>query len=102
LFAMKAEVGILEIWDELSRILPDHTFLNETRIADGKVTVSGFSADAARLVRVIDHSPLFADAALATAITPDPTEHKDRFSISFRVRGAPIERPAESPRSSAP
>jgi general secretion pathway protein L len=102
LFAIKAEVGILEIWDELSRILPDHTFLSETRIADGKVTVSGFSADAAHLVRVIDHSPLFSDAALATAITPDATEHKDRFSISFRVRGGPIERPAESPRSSAP
>jgi general secretion pathway protein L len=102
LFAMKADVGILEIWDELSRILPDHTFLNETRIADGKVTVSGFSADAARLVRVIDHSPLFSDAALATAITPDATEHKDRFSISFRVRGGPVERSADSRRSAAP
>jgi general secretion pathway protein L len=102
LVAMKAVIGILEIWDELSRILPGHTFLNETRVADGKVTVSGFSADAARLVRIIDQSPLFSDAALAAAITPDATEHKDRFSISFRVRGARIERPAESGRSSRP
>ena len=84
---MKADVGILEIWDELSRVLPDNTFLTETRIADGKVTVSGFSADAARLVRVIDQSPLFSGATLATAITPDATEHKDRFSITFKVRG---------------
>lgn len=88
LFAMKADAGILEIWDELSRVLPDNTFLTETRIADGKVTVSGFSADAARLVRVIDQSPLFTGATLATAITPDATEQKDRFSITFKVRGA--------------
>ena len=88
LFAMKAEAGILAVWDELSRILPDHTFLTETRIADGTVTVSGFSADAARLVRIIDQSPLFSGATLTSAITPDANERKDRFSIAFKLRGA--------------
>jgi general secretion pathway protein L len=101
LFAMKADVGILEIWDELSRVLPDHTFLTETRIADGRVTLSGFSADAARLVRIIDQSPLFTAAALAAAITPDATEHKDRFSISFKVRGGRTMRPSGDTRSPA-
>jgi general secretion pathway protein L len=102
LFAMKAGVGILEIWDELSRVLPDHTFLTETRVADGTVSLSGFSADAARLVRIIDQSPLFSDAALAAAITPDATEHKDRFSISFKVRGGGTIRAPQGSRSSAP
>jgi general secretion pathway protein L len=88
LFAMKADSGILAVWDELSRILPDHTFLTETRIADGTVTVSGFSADAARLVRIIDQSPLFSGATLTSAITPDANERKDRFSIVFKLRGA--------------
>jgi general secretion pathway protein L len=101
LFAMKADVGILEIWDELSRVLPDHTFLTETRITDGRVTLLGFSADAARLVRVIDQSPLFSDASLAAAITPDATEHKDRFSISFKVRGGRSVRPSGSIRNPA-
>lgn len=86
LFAMKGGVSALQIWDELSRILPDHTFLTETRMADGRVTLSGFSGDAARLVRIIDQSPLFAAATLASAITPDANEHKERFSISFRLR----------------
>jgi general secretion pathway protein L len=99
LFAIKADAGILGIWDELSRILPDHTFLTETRIAEGRVTLSGFSADAAHLVRIIDQSPQFSGAALAAAITPDAGEHKDRFSISFKVRGA---RPSGTARSPAP
>jgi general secretion pathway protein L len=90
LFAMKADVGMLDIWDELSRILPDHTFLTEARIHDGRVVISGFSADAARLVRLIDQSPLFTGAALAAAIIPDATEHKERFSISFRIRGGKL------------
>jgi general secretion pathway protein L len=97
LFAMKARTGILAVWDELSRILPDHTFLTETRIADGTVTLSGFSADAARLVRIIDQSPQFSGATLTSAITPDANEHKDRFSIVFKLRGAR----AASPRSRA-
>jgi general secretion pathway protein L len=99
--ALKADAGILEVWEELSRILPDHTFLTESRIADGKVTLSGFSADAARLVRIIDQSPLFSGATLTAAITPDATERKDRFSISFKVRGGRTMRPPGSARSSA-
>jgi general secretion pathway protein L len=88
LFSRKADAGVLEVWDELSRILPDHTFLTEARIVDGKVTVSGFSADAAGLVRSIDQSTLFTGATLVAAITPDANERKDRFSLAFRVRGS--------------
>jgi len=98
MLAMKADASVLEVWDELSRVLPDHTFLTELRIADGKVTLAGFSTDAARLVRVIDQSPLFSGAALTAAITPDANEHKDRFGISFKVRGA---RTAASARSAS-
>ncbi|ANW00404.1 PilN domain-containing protein [Bradyrhizobium icense] len=99
LFAMKAETGVLAVWDELSRILPNHTFLTETRIAEGTVTLSGFSADAARLVRLIDQSPLFSGATLTSAITPDANEHKERFSIAFKLRGARAARPAARPRT---
>jgi general secretion pathway protein L len=98
LLTMKADVSVLEVWDELSRILPDHTFLTDLRIADGRVTLSGFSVEAARLVRIIDQSPLFSGAALTAAITPDANEHKDRFGISFKVRGA---RPATNARSAS-
>ena len=99
LVAMKADVSTLEVWDELSRILPDHTFLTELRLVDGRATVSGFSSDAARLVRTIDQSPLFAGAALTAAITPDNVESKERFSISFKVRGG---RRTASARSASP
>lgn len=99
LFAMKAEIGILGVWDELSRILPDHTFLTETRIADGTVTLTGFSTDAAGLVRIIDQSPLFTGATLTSAITPDANERRDRFSLAFKLRGTRSARPATRSRT---
>jgi general secretion pathway protein L len=86
LLAMKADVSIIELWEELSKVLPDHSFLTELRIIDGKVTISGFSSDAAGLVRLIDRSPLFMGAKLVAAITPDRKEQKDRFTVLFKVR----------------
>jgi general secretion pathway protein L len=83
---LKADTGFLQIWEEISRILPNHTFLSEVRLANGKVTISGFSSEAAHLVRMIDGSPLFSGSVLTNAITADATEHKDRFSISFKLR----------------
>ena len=58
LFAMKADAGILEVWDELSRILPDHTFLTESahrrRQGDGVGIFGGCRAAGS------DHRPVAA------------------------------------------
>jgi general secretion pathway protein L len=95
LLALRASPGVVEVWEELSRVLPDHTFLSELRVADGTVSISGFSGDAAHLIRLLDNSPLFTGAHLTGAITPDKNEHKDHFSLAFRLRTT--QRPAERP-----
>jgi general secretion pathway protein L len=88
LFAMKSDASVLAIWEELSKILPDHTFLTESQISGGRITITGFSADAARLIRLIDQSVLFTGAILSTGITPNAAEQKDHFTITFRTRNA--------------
>lgn len=91
LLAIKAGPGVLEVWDELSRRLPDHTYLSELRVADGNVTIAGFSADAAHLVRLLDQSPLLTATHLTGPIIPDKAERKDRFSLALRLRGMPTQ-----------
>lgn len=86
MYALKSEPGFLAIWDELSRTLPDDTFLSEIRMSAGRLTISGYSSQAAHLVRTIDQSPIFSDATLVAAITPDAKEGKDRFRITFQLR----------------
>ena len=95
LYALKADGGFLAAWDELSRGLPDDTFLTELRMNQGQVTISGYSSQAAHLVRILDQSPLFSGATLIAAIVPDANEGKDRFSIRFRLRNSLLARPAE-------
>jgi general secretion pathway protein L len=93
LLALRAVPNVAQVWEELSRVLPDHTYLSELRVADGSVSMSGFSGDAAHLIRLLDQSPLFTGAHLTGAITPDSGEHKDHFSLAFRLRGT--QRPSE-------
>jgi general secretion pathway protein L len=93
LLALRAVPGVVQVWEELSRVLPDHTYLSELRVADGSVSIAGFSGDAAHLIRLLDQSQLFTGAHLTGAITPDSAEHKDHFSLEFRLRGA--QRPSE-------
>ncbi len=102
LLALKAVPGIVPAWDELSRVIPDHTFLTEVRIAAGTVTLSGVSSDAARLVRILDGSRLFTGATLVGSITPDATERRDRFRMSVKLRkvgAGRVARSAERPES---
>lgn len=102
LIALKTEPGSLAIWDELSRVIPDHTFLTELRITGSVVSLAGLSSNAARLVRAVDASRIFAAATLAGPITPDATERKDRFRMTLKVRKIGAGRPvkaAERPES---
>jgi len=96
LLALKAVPGSLAAWDELSRVIPDHTFLTEVRIAGGTITLSGVSSDAARLVRILDGSRLFTGATLVGPITPDATERRDRFRMSVKLRKGGAGRVAKS------
>lgn len=96
LLALKALPGSLATWDELSRVIPDHTFLTELRISGGAVALSGLSSDAARLVRVLEDSRLFTGATLLGAIIPDATEQRDRFRISLKLRNSGAGRVAKS------
>jgi general secretion pathway protein L len=82
----------LDVWEELSRVLPDHAWLTELRItesADGKerkVAMTGFSTAAADLVALIDKSAFFQDVALTAPIAIDPIEQRERFVLQATIR----------------
>jgi general secretion pathway protein L len=87
--ANRSEPGLLDIWEEATRMLPSHTWLSELRLSetpDGRhVVMTGFSAAAASLVGLLDRSPLFGEASLAGSISIDQAEKKERFIIQVKV-----------------
>lgn len=82
---------LIAIWDEVTRVLPSHTWLAEFRIAElaaheTQVTLSGLSGAAPSLVRIIDRSRMFMDAALTAPVALDPAEGSERFVLQAKVR----------------
>ena len=88
----------VEIIDELSRRLPDGTYLEKLEIADERLTLIGLSNEAAALVGRLQDSALWRLPALAGALQPDPASGRDRFTLvaelapaASAATGAPAE-----------
>ncbi|MGA2129855.1 MAG: PilN domain-containing protein, partial [Xanthobacteraceae bacterium] len=87
--------GLLDAWEEATKILPAHSWLTELRLsetangADQLIAMTGFSDAATSLVGVVDRSPLFADASLTAPVALDPVEQRERFALQARLRTRP-------------
>lgn len=83
--------GAIDLWDEMSRILPAHTWLTEFRLSETpghemQVAISGFSGAAPSLVGIVSGSRMFSDAALTSPVAFDSAEGRERFSLQAKVK----------------
>ncbi len=81
-------VSVLGILDELTRILPDDSWVFEFNVKDGGIRVSGQSVGASRLIALIDASPLFQTPAFRSPVTQDARTGLERFTLSFALEEA--------------
>ncbi|HEY8261051.1 MAG TPA: PilN domain-containing protein [Methylosinus sp.] len=84
----------VELWAEVSRVLPDGAFASELRLSERReggrsMELIGFAESAATLPALFDRSSLFSDAKLTAPITPDPAEKRESFSLQANIRRAP-------------
>ncbi|OXS15972.1 general secretion pathway protein GspL [Zobellella denitrificans] len=76
--------AVLPLLDELTRQLPDHTWLSRFELLDGAVQIRGESANASELIGLLEASPLFFDVRFSSPVTNNPATNKDRFMIDAR------------------
>ncbi len=77
----------VEVLEELSRRVPDSTYLEKVSIEDRQLLLIGFSPEAAALVGNLEGSPLWRSPALSGAVQPDPRLGLDRFSLVAELVG---------------
>jgi general secretion pathway protein L len=84
------EPGLLDAWEEATRVLPSHSWLTELRLSETsdkrQIAMTGFSAAAASLVGMIDQSPYFTDTALTAPISLDAAEQRERFALQAKLK----------------
>lgn len=87
-FLAQARAGrpaTVEVIDDLSRRLPDGTWLERLNIQDGRLVLVGFSSEASATVGRLQDSPYLSSPALAGSVQADPRTGRDRFTLTADV-----------------
>lgn len=77
----------LEVMGDVTRRLPDNTYLEKLAIEGDRLTLIGFSPEASGLVARLQGSPLWRNPALSGALQPDPRTRMDRFTLTAELLG---------------
>ena len=75
--------------EELSKILPDGTFLTDLSFDAASITVSGYSDTTSSILVAIEASPFFDKAEFSEPILKVPDQTKSRFSVRFELEKRP-------------
>ncbi|MGH6876411.1 MAG: PilN domain-containing protein [Rhizomicrobium sp.] len=83
--AQKRAPFLLAILTEVTRVLPEGTWLTEFELDGGKVHIQGFSKSASDVVGEIDRSPMFANAQFMAPLQ-SAQNGNERFDLSFDAK----------------
>jgi len=80
-----AETLIVELIDEISRILPDHTWVSRVDLSASELQLQGQSSASASLIATIESSPWFENVRFRSPVVQISGTDNDRFQISADV-----------------
>jgi general secretion pathway protein L len=93
--------------DDVSRRLPDDTYLERLQIENKQVQLQGQAQEAAKLIALLGASPCLSNPGFQGQVQPDPRSGKERFQINADLKecspappanpGAPLKTAAATP-----
>ncbi len=77
-------VRVLDLLNELTKVVPDHTTLSRFNLEEGSVRIRGLSASASKLISIIDSSESFSGVQFVAPVTQNSKTGKESFTIEFQ------------------
>jgi general secretion pathway protein L len=77
--------GVTALMDELSRRIPDNTWINQLTVREDRLTLTGFSAAPFDLIGILERSNLLAEVQFNAPVLPDAQTGLDRVNLIARV-----------------
>jgi general secretion pathway protein L len=75
----------VQVIDEISRILPDHTWIGRLDLSRTDFQLQGQSADSASLIEAVESSAWFENARFRSPVVQIPGANADRFHLSADI-----------------
>ena len=79
------EPVLVDTLEEMSRLIPDGTWLNGLQFANRKAIIQGQSPSASSLIQGIETSKFFRNVSFVSPVTKDNSNGLERFQISADV-----------------
>lgn len=95
-----ATVATIALLEELTRLLPDSTWLTEFRTEKDTGFISGQSSNASELIRLLSKSTMMRSFSFTSPVVRDPLKGVERFQMRFDI-GSAASTPGHGP-SKAP
>ncbi|MGI9449317.1 MAG: PilN domain-containing protein [Geminicoccaceae bacterium] len=83
--AKNEQTTMAEVLAELTRLLPDHSHINELQIRDARIELAGLADKASDLIAILDQSPMLASPEFRSPVIRDRRSGKERFQISVQL-----------------
>ncbi len=81
----RANPSVSDLLAEITRILPDDTFLSEWQLRGSELELTGITASSSELVALLEQSRRFRGTNFRSAVTPDKQTGRERFHIAVQV-----------------
>lgn len=92
----RSEPVLVHVLEDLTKRLPDGTWLTYLQYKNGNLQVRGESADASSLIALIEASPLFENTRFVSPVTRNSVANTDRFQLAMDVlNGGVFDRKSE-------
>ena len=100
LIKRQATPTVIQTMEELTRVLPDDTWVQSLDIKGNELLIQGETGSSVRMISLFEQSSLFKDASFRAPLTKGQGSGMDRFQLALQV-GAKLA-PTPMPSASAP
>ena len=81
----RTEPVLVYVLDDLTKLMPDGTWLTYLQYKSGDLQVRGESTDASSLIGLVEASPLFENTRFVSPVTRNSASNTDRFQLAMDV-----------------
>lgn len=82
LLRKESQPMLMQLVDEITRVIPDNTWLTRLDISAHEIQMQGQSQSAESLISLIESSPIFEGARFRSPVTQVPRSDAERFHLS--------------------
>lgn len=88
---------VITALDELTRVLPDDTWVQQMDIKGKELQIQGETASSSKLVSLFEQSRMFHEASFRSPLTKGQATGAERYHLALEIRPLPASPPASPP-----